>query len=391
MNRRSLLAAVGTGAALGLAGCTGGGGSNEGSGQNAAGSDGTTVGTTGSGGGAKDFGGQEITVMLNGGPIQEGFRKFVIPRVEEKYNLNINSKVGFTSTQVSQIQANPNNPPDVLNMDVIGVARAYRNGWLEPMTNYTDSVLTNWDQIYSKVRFDQYDNTGAAWMIGEVCPVVNTSTGTWDSPPSSWEAVFTDSEDVALTPFSWTNGVYTLLVASALETGNGAEYFQSSDVDVDAGFKYLEENLAPKEPTVVTGGSQFRQQMASGQIDTINNYFTFGLTDVVLQNDPVQLARRPDPFGIPIAETLAVTKNSDNKEAAMAYVNEAFSKEMQEKLSQFMGSGVTTKNAELQQKAKDFGAPTPDTWDKLVWPDFEFIGQNRSDWSQRYAQLFGSG
>jgi putative spermidine/putrescine transport system substrate-binding protein len=259
------------------------------------------------------------------------------------------------------------------------------------MTNYTDSVLTNWDQIYSKVRFDQYDNTGAAWMIGEVCPVVNTSTGTWDSPPSSWEAVFTDSEDVALTPFSWTNGVYTLLVASALETGNGAEYFQSSDVDVDAGFKYLEENLAPKEPTVVTGGSQFRQQMASGQIDTINNYFTFGLTDVVLQNDPVQLARRPDPFGIPIAETLAVTKNSDNKEAAMAYVNEAFSKEMQEKLSQFMGSGVTTKNAELQQKAKDFGAPTPDTWDKLVWPDFEFIGQNRSDWSQRYAQLFGSG
>ncbi len=393
IDRRRFLTSVGATSAVALAGCSGGGGDGDADGSG--GSDGSGGGdggsTDGSSGGTKDFGGQEITVMLNGGPIQEGFRKFVIPHVEEKYNLKINSKVGFTSTQVSKIQANPDNPPDAFNMDVIGVARAHRNGWLEPMDKYTDSVFTNWDQIYDKVRFEQYDNTGAAWMIGEVCPVVNTGTGTWDSVPGDWDTVFKECEDVAITPFSWTNGVYTLFVASALAKGKGAEYFQSSNVDIDAGFQYLKDNLKPKDPTVVTGGSQFRQMMASGRIDTINNYFSFGLTDVVLQRDSVELARRPDPFGIPIAETMAVAKNSDNKEAAMAYVNEAFSKEMQEKLSEFMGSGVTTKNAELQSKAKKFGAPTPDTWDKLVWPDFEYISSSRSEWSQRYAQMFGSG
>lgn len=346
----------------------------------------------GSGGqGGKDFGGAEINVMLNGGPIQEGFRRHVIPHVEEKYNMTINSEVGFTSSQVSKIQANPNNPPDAFNMDVIGIARAHRNGWLEPLDQYSDDLFSNWEQIYPKLQFENYGHTGAAWMIGEVCPVVNTGTGVWDEPPSDWDTVFKECKDVALTPFSWTNGVYTLLAAATIAEGKGADYFQSSDINVDAGFEYLKEHLLPKDPTVVTGGSQFRQMMASGDIDTINNYFSFGLTDVVLDKDEVQLARRPDPFGIPIAETLAVSKESDNKEAAIAYVNEAFSKEMQEKLSEFMGSGVTTKNAELQPKAKEFGSPTPDVWDELVWPDFDWIGENRSDWASRYSEMFGSG
>lgn len=386
IGRRTFLTGVGASGAVALAGCIGGGGGGS-DGSGGGGSDGAGA-STGSASG-KQFSGTELTVMLNGGPIQEGFRKFVIPKVEEKYGMTINSEVGFTSSQVSKIRSNPNNPPDAFNMDVIGIANAHANGWLEPMDKYADSAFTNWDRIYSKLTFERYDFTGASWMIGEVCPVVNTGTGNWDSVPSSWDTVFKDGSEVAITPFSWTNGVYTLLVASALAEGKGADYFQSSDVNVDAGFQYLEENLQPKSPTVVTGGSQFRQMMGSGQIDTINNYFSFGLTDVVLNNEPVKLARRPDPFGIPIAETMAVSKESDNKEAAMAYVNEAFSKEMQEKLSDFMGSGVTTKNAELQQKAKDFGAPTPDTWDKLVWPDFGYIGENRSDWSQRYGQMFG--
>jgi putative spermidine/putrescine transport system substrate-binding protein len=86
---------------------------------------------------------------------------------------------------------------------------------------------------------------------------------------------------------------------------------------------------------------------------------------------------------------MAVASESDKKEAAMAYVNEALAPEFQKTASGQIGVGVTNTEAELNPKAKEYGVPTVDNYDQFTHPDFEFIRENRSEWTDRWQELFG--
>lgn len=390
-SRRTFLKAAGLTGTLGLtglAGCLGGGGD----GGDGGGSTPTeTAGDGGDGGdgddstpteteGARDFGGETLNVMLNVGAIDTVHKQELIPRVEEKYNLEINTETAVTTQQLTQIQANPDNPPDVIIPDVIGIEKANREGWLEPMSDHTD-IVTNLSDIYDK--FVHYDSTGVSWEIGEVAPVVNTNM--WDETPTSYEQVMTESEATSLVPFSWSGGPYLLLMASAIATG---EDFSSSGLDVEAGFDYLEENLKPNVSSTYQGVASAKQQLASGNVDTLNVFWDYMVFDMFQNDAPIDVVFRPDPVGIAFAESVAVPKNTDKMEAAMTYANECLSVEFQEAMSAAMGAGVTNRNATVNEQAEAFGAATPDTFDQLAFPDFQYIWENRDDWSQRWDETF---
>jgi spermidine/putrescine-binding protein len=394
-SRRTFLKAAGltgTVGLTGLAGCLGGGGGDGGGGDGGDGGGSTPTETpSGDGGdgggstateteGARDFGGETLNVMLNVGAIDTVHKQELIPRVEEKYNLNINTETAVTTQQLTQIQANPDNPPDVIIPDVIGIEKASREGWLEPMSDHTD-IVTNLSDIYDK--FVHYDSTGASWEIGEVAPVINTSA--WDSTPTSYEQVMTESSATSLVPFSWSGGPYLLLMASAIATG---EDFSSPDLDVEAGFQYLEENLKPNVSNTYQGVASAKQQLASGNVDTLNVFWDYMVFDMFQNDAPIEVVFRPDPVGIAFAESVAVPKNTDKMEAAMTYANECLSVEFQEAMSAAMGAGVTNRNATVNEQARAFGAATPDTFDQLAFPDFQYIWENRSDWSQRWDEVF---
>jgi len=371
-SRRTFLKTAGLTGTLGLTGltgCLGGGGGGDGGG--------STPTATESG---LDFGGETLNVMLNVGSISTVHKQELIPRVEEKYNLNISTETAVTTQQLTQLQANPDNPPDVLIPDVIGVEKANREDWLEPLSDHTD-VVTNLSDIYDK--FVHYGSTGVSWEIGEVAPVVNTNM--WDSTPTSYEQVMTESSATSLVPFSWSGGPYLLLMASAIATGKD---FSSSGLDVEAGFQYLEENLKPNVSNTYQGVASAKQQLASGNVDTLDVFWDYMVFDMFNNDAPVEVVFRPDPAGIAFAESVAVPKNTDKMEAAMAYANECLSVEFQEAMSSVMGAGVTNKNATVDEQAKAFGAATPDTFDQLAFPDFQYIWENRSDWSQRWEEVF---
>jgi spermidine/putrescine-binding protein len=406
-SRRTFLKAAGltgTVGLTGLAGCLGGGdGGDGGDGGvevgDGGGGDGdstptpteTSSGDGGDGGStetdagtesgeARDFGGETLNVMLNVGSISTVHQQELIPRVEEKYNLTINTETAVTTQQLTQIQANPDNPPDVIIPDVIGIERASRNEWLEPMSDHED-IVTNLGDIYDK--FVHYDSTGVSWEIGEVLPVVNTNM--WDEVPTSYEQVMTESESTSLVPFSWSGGPYLLLMASAIATG---EDFSSADLDVEAGFQYLEENLKPNVSNTYQGVASAKQQLASGNVDTLNVFWDYMVFDMFQNDAPIEPVFRPDPVGIAFAESVAVPRNTDKMEAAMTYANECLSVEFQEAASAAMGCGVTNKNATVADQALEFGAATPDTFEDLAFPDFQYIWDNRDDWSQRWNEIF---
>lgn len=329
--------------------------------------------------GDHDFGGKEINVMLNVGDLAAVHKEHLIPRIEESYNLKINTETGATTNQLTKLQANEGNPPDVFNLDVIGVDKASRNGWLEPINQHKD-VVPNLSDIDKK--FIHYGSEAASWQVGAFLPVINTNK--WDSTPESHAEVMKNSSATALCPFSWSNGPNLLLMASAIATG---EPFDSK-LDVEQGFQWLEENLKPNVSSEIQGVSSANQQLANGNVDALNLYTDF-LSFGMWKNDaPIDPLFRLEPTTCAFAETVSVAKNSDNKEAAMAYVNEALSPWFQEKVSKAMGAGVTNTKASLSQVAEDYGAITSDEFDQLSYPDFEYVWNNRSDWATRWNEVF---
>ncbi|WP_336036211.1 hypothetical protein [Halobacterium yunchengense] len=326
-----------------------------------------------------DFGGAELNVMLNVGAISTVHKEHLIPRVEEKYNLNINTTTAVTTEQLTQVEANPDNPPDVLIPDVIGFDRAADNDWLEPLTDHTD-IVPHIEKIDDK--FVHYDGIGASWEVGEVLPVINTQL--WDSTPDSHASVMQDSNSTAAVPFSWSGGPYLLLMASAIATGEPFD----SQLDVDAGFDWLEENFAPNVSSEYGGVASAKQQLAGGNVDTLNLFWDYMVFDMFQDDQPIDPLFRLEPTGIAFAESVGVTRNSDNMDAALVYANECLSPWFQETASEQMGSGVTHEDAEVSDVALEFGATTSDEFDQLTFPDFGYIWDNRDDWAERYNALF---
>lgn len=384
-DRRGFIKVSGAGALgiAGLSGCLTGGGGDGGAAETTAPStdtEGSEEGTATSGdGGTRDFGGKEISVMLNVGAISTVHKQFLIPRVEEKYNLKINTETAVTTTQLTKLQANQDNPPDVLIPDVIGIEKASRLGWLEPLTDHTD-LVPQVENIYDK--FVHYDGMGASWEVGEVLPIINSQM--WDNAPSSHAQVMKQSNATAVVPFSWSGGPYLLLMASAIATGNAFD----SQLDVQAGFDWLEQNFKPNVTTTYQGVASAKQQLASGNVDTLNLFWDYMVFDMWKEGTPINALFRLDPKGIAFAEAVAVPKGSRNMEAALVYANECLSPWFQEKASAEMGCGVTNKNASVDPQAEEFGATTADEFDQLAFPDFEYIWNNRSDWSQRWNEIF---
>jgi len=379
-NRRRFLKVSGASAigVTGLAGCLGGGGGS-GGGDDGGGDDGGDDTATEGESADIDFEGAELDVMLNVGAIDTVHKEFLIPRVEEKFNLNINTTTAVTTEQLTKVQANPDSPPDVLIPDVIGIEKAAREEWLEPLTDHTD-LVPEVENINDK--FVHFGGTGASWEVGEVLPVINTDM--WDSTPTSHAEVMKNSNATAAVPFSWSGGPYLLLMASAIATG---EPF-NSELDVEAGFDWMEENFAPNVSSEYGGVASAKQQLASQNVDTLNLFWDYMVFDMFQDDQPIDPLFRLDPKGIAFAESVAVTRNADNMDAALVYANECLSPWFQEKASEQMGSGVTNENAEVNEQAKAFGATTSDEFDQLAFPNFRYIWENRSEWSERYNSLF---
>jgi len=383
-DRRTFLKIGGT-SAIGMAalsGCLTGGGGGDGA-EPSDGSDGSddteAGGDTDSDGDTMDFGGADLDVMLNVGAVDSLHKEYLVPRVEEKYNLNVNTTTAVTTEQLTQVEANPESPPDVLIPDVIGIERASREEWLEPLTDHTDMV-PHVEQIDDK--FVHYDGAGASWEVGEVLPVINTDL--WDSTPTSHAEVMRNSGSTAVVPFSWSGGPYLLLMASAIATGETID----SRVDVSAGFDWMEENFAPNVSSEYGGVASAKQQLASGNVDSLNLFWDYMVFDMFENDQPIDPLFRLDPTGVAFAESVAVTRNANNMDAALVYANECLSPWFQEKSSEVMGSGVTHEEASVDPAAEEFGATTSDEFDQLTFPDFQYVWENRSDWSERYNSLF---
>jgi len=358
-----------------LAGCLGDDDGDSGDGDGDGGTDGGDDDGSNS---EHDFGGAELEVMLNFAPLDEAHERFVIPEVEEKYNVSVVTDVGSTSEMLSRIRADPDNPPDVVLMDPIGLSGGSQEGILEPIQDHTD-LVTNYSDVYDMFKHDE----GVSWIADEVMPAIHSQR--WESTPESWEAVASEDHPLALLPFSWSAGPAMVALANTIATRDD---FQTTDVDEDAAFGWLEDNVRPTFHTTYDGTAQAKQMLLSGEVDTILptwNHLMYGLWQ---EDAPIQTINNPDPTGIAAGNGLAVPEGSENIEAAMLYVNEVLSVEAQEEMLPIIGAGTVNQNAEVPEEVLEFGVPTEEDFETLEFPKYEYLSEEWDGWTDRWETVF---
>jgi putative spermidine/putrescine transport system substrate-binding protein len=171
-----------------------------------------------------------------------------------------------------------------------------------------------------------------------------------------------------------TEGLWTLLAASHLETGKP---FSEAQYDVESGFKKLAE-LKPNVLTVYTNQPQAENLLESGEASLMGGQFSSYTLIRAAAGAPVGLsAPKEGVFAMPSG--ICKVKGGPNETGANAFIDAYLGPEIQTIL--VAKSFVLPTNPAAAIPA-GFKAPG----DPFV-PDWGYISKNRAAWIQRWNQI----
>jgi putative spermidine/putrescine transport system substrate-binding protein len=189
-----------------------------------------------------------------------------------------------------------------------------------------------------------------------------------------WEAA--NKGRVILPSLQNTEGLWTLLAASRLETGKS---FQEAQYEPDAGFKKLA-TLKPNVLTIYTNQPQAENLLESGEASLMSGQFSSYTLIRAAGGAPVGLAA-PEEGIFAMPSGICKVKGGPNEAAADAFIDAYLGPEIQAILVE--KSFVLPTNPATKIPA---GFATPG--DPFV-PDWGYVNKNRQAWIQQWNQVMG--
>jgi putative spermidine/putrescine transport system substrate-binding protein len=315
---------------------------------------------------------QAITVTALGGIWEEAVRKCFVAPFEQKTGAKANVLLGSPPQWLSQVEANPQNPPiDVLIMTpdlAINAAKA------DLVDTFTAEKLPNLVDIPSEFT-NALGGKGTVFDYGVAGITYNKKTV--KNPPKSFKEFVdrtAEGEWVASLPgITYAVTPIMLIWAMAKALGGGVDHV---DPFFDAA-KKMRKNL------IFWGGpNDFFNHLSSGEAD-IGIYFdgrTWAHVDAGA--DWIDFINPSEGGSI---NALAVQKPKNAKELAWDYINVMLSPEAQLKFAEMLSYPVTNKKVQYPPHlAKRF---TP--WQEAHFPPYEEIAKVRAEWVDRWNREVG--
>lgn len=171
-----------------------------------------------------------------------------------------------------------------------------------------------------------------------------------------------------------TEGLWTLLAASHLETGKP---FQDAQYDMDAGFKKLA-SLKPNVLTIYTNQPQAENLLESGEASIMGGQFSSYTLIRAAAGSPVGLsAPKEGVFAMPSG--ICKVKDGPNEAAADAFINAYLGPEIQTILVEKSFVLPTNPAATIPAGFAQPGDP--------FVPDWGYVNKNRAAWIERWNQV----
>ena len=192
----------------------------------------------------------------------------------------------------------------------------------------------------------------------------------------SWEALWAPEAEgrIIIPSLQNTEGMWTLFAAAMLATGKP---FEEAQYEIDAAFEKLE-GLRGNLLSVYTQMPQAFNLLEQGEISMLpGNFSSFALPRRDA-GSPIDLAAPAEGIFV-MPSGICMVEGGPNPELAAAYINEMLSAGLQSAIADFTSSLATN-------TLSTGGADLPDGIGVYA-PDWQFVSQNRREWTERFDQL----
>lgn len=316
--------------------------------------------------------GGEITVTALGGIWEEAVRKCFVAPFEQKSGAKANVLLGSPPQWLSQVEANPANPPiDVIISTPDLAIEAGKKGLLDTFTVEKLPNLADIPEEFTK----SLDSKGTVFDYGVAGITYNKKTV--KNPPKSFKE-FVDrtaaGEWVASVP-NMTYAVTPIMLVWAMAKALGG--------GVDNVDPFFEAAKRMRKNLIFWGGpNDFFNHLSTGEAD-IGIYFdgrTWAHVDAGA--DWIDFVNPSEGGSI---NAIAVVKPKNAKPLAWDYINVMLSPESQLQFATMLSYPVTNKKVVYPANiAKRF---TP--WQEAHFPPYEEIAKVRAQWVDRWNREIG--
>ena len=319
----------------------------------------------------KKFEGVTLHINGYGGAYDDVLKEYIAKPLKEKYGLEVVYDPAGSTVAVAKLLASKENPPyDVLMADSPGMPALISEGVLDKLTA---ADVPNLAKVYPQLR--EFGDFGAPFLIS--AGILTYNSKDIKNPPKSIKDLARPEYKgkVALMDLGSSGGVL-FLVAMADSNGGSVN-------NIEPGLAVLK-TLKPN--VVATFGTTVSQVTAFQQGDASAGYFWDGRV-YELQTKNVPMVKVDPAEGIyAVFSYVNLVKGTKNREAALAYINQALSDEAVGALVKRFTYGPTTNvnlPADLAKDVITYGEGI-----KKIKPiDWSVVVKQRGDWTNRWNSV----
>lgn len=304
---------------------------------------------------------------------EDVIKRDVFDPFTEANGINITYEVGNSGERYTKLVNNPNSTVDVIELSQNNAASGVTEGMFEELT---EENVPNLALLVDSAK-EVVSTAGAPYTMNSIGIIYNEEAAgmTIDEWSDLWDPALEGK--ISIPDITTTFGPAMLHVASDyagvdITTDNG-----------EAGFQALAE-LKPNIAKTYTRSSDLANLFQSGEIvAAIVGDFAY---PIISEANPDVQYIVPESGTYANFNTLNVVANSDNKEAAYAYINWKLSQELQTTTASSLNEAPTNADVELDEETsanKTYGAIA----ERAKAIDFNFVNENLDQWINTWNEV----
>ena len=346
INRRSVLAAMGTATTVGLAGCAG-----------------TGLGST-----------ETLRVSTWSGTNETVFREVIKPRYEEETGNEL-EVVGNWQGILSKIRQSPEDDPP---FDVtVGVGRTNYRGQQDGLWRPVDyDALSNADGIKPRLREFQMSEVGVPVAYGVHAYVYNKDTVTWN--PAEWADMRSPAaENIALPSDFWLK-LFMMAAITIDDEPLADEVYDRSYTDT-----LLEVVEAAPVSTFYQGTQQLWTAFSEGLADVGHYFYAYGLQKAQTTDDlniGVTVPSRTSGY----IDYYHVVRGTNRPDAAEEFIDFLLDPAVQSAYAAEFNLGMSHTDAEYPAATVESVPTTNDGLSEVAFQNFARVADYSDDLSDRF-------
>jgi putative spermidine/putrescine transport system substrate-binding protein len=323
-------------------------------------------------GAPKDFKGEELVVQVYGGSVGKWWDGALAKPFAKQHNVKLTVVEGQTGDVVAKMRANAGRPQfDVWMAAENGANIIAAEGLSEPLRVAT---MPNLASVIPTGR-----KSGDAFVFFSLASTTfayNTKQLKADDLPKKWADLADPKYKGKLLLPGGANVFSTMMIARL------AHLYGGSVDNVDPAFAALKK-IAPNVQTYWTSYDQCFALLTSGEA-SIAVTAADRTVDMALKGAPVA-AHYTDDGGIFIGNAVGISKGTEHRELAEAYLNYVLSPKSNEATANAFGFIPVNKDTTMDPKVAAL-LPQGAAYTNTLQADWVKISQNQSAWAQRYAK-----